>query len=70
MILKRNDAIGITADVQIGSSASTASEGAFELLTGTTAAATDDGVMEFVVDCDYGTDNSWVNIDDFSAIVT
>jgi hypothetical protein len=70
LILKQNDAIGVTADVQIGSSASVASEGAFELLTGTTAVATDDGVMEFVVDADFGTANSWVNVDDFSATVT
>jgi hypothetical protein len=68
LILKQNDALGITADTVIDT-ATVASEGAFELLTGTTAAATDDGVMEFVVDCDYGTANSWINVDDFSATV-
>jgi hypothetical protein len=51
LILKRNDAIGITADTVIDT-ATSASDGAWEQLTGTTAAATDNGVMEFVVDCD------------------
>lgn len=51
LILKRNDAIGITSDTVIDT-ATAASDGAWEQLTGTTAAATDDGVMEFVVDCD------------------
>jgi hypothetical protein len=67
LILKRNVAIGITADTVIAT-ATAASEGAWEKLTGTTPAATDDGVMEFVVDCN-GT-AGWINIDDFSAIVT
>lgn len=51
LILKRNDAIGITADTVIDT-ATAASDEAWEQLTGTTASATDDGVMEFVVDCD------------------
>lgn len=51
LILKRNDAIGITSDTVIDT-ATAASDGAWEALTGTTAAATDDGVMEFVIDCD------------------
>lgn len=66
LILKRNDAIGITSDTTIDT-ATVSSEGAFEQLTGTTAAAADDGVMEFVVDCDGTT--GWVNVDDFSATV-
>lgn len=51
LILKRNDAIGITSDTVIDT-ATAASDEAWEQLTGTTAAATDDGVMEFVIDCD------------------
>lgn len=66
LILKRNDAIGITADTVIDTATASA-EGAFEQLTGTTSAASDDGVMEFIVDCDGTT--GWVNVDDFSATV-
>jgi hypothetical protein len=49
LILKRNDAIGITADVVLDSLSVGANT--WEELTGTTAAATADGVMEIVVDC-------------------
>jgi len=65
LILLRNDAIGITADTVIAT-ATSASEGAWETLSGTTAAPTDDGVMEFVVDCDGTT--GWINVDDFAAV--
>jgi len=51
LILKRNDAIGITSDTVIDTRTGVA-DATWEQLTGTTAAATDDGVMEFVVDCD------------------
>ena len=51
LILKRNDAIGITADVVIDTRTG-AADAVWEQLTGVTAAATDDGVMEFVIDCD------------------
>ena len=60
LILKRNDAIGITSDTVIDT-ATAAAQGAFETLTGTTASATDDGVMEFVIDCDGTT--GFVNVD-------
>ena len=63
LIVKRNDAMGITADTVLAT-ATISSEGAFELLTGTTATVTDDGVLEFVVDCDGTT--GWVNVDDWS----
>ena len=66
LILKRNDALGITSDTVIDT-ASGSSEGAFEALTGTTSAVTDDGVLEFYIDCDGTT--GWINIDDFSATV-
>jgi len=66
LVLKRNDAIGITADVVIAT-ATAASEGAWEQLTGTTAAATDNGVMEFVVDCDNSIGaEAPVYVDDFT----
>lgn len=69
LILKRNDAIGITADAVIAT-ATIASEGSFEQLTGSATATgggnfTDDGVAEFVVDCDGTT--GWVNVDDWSS---
>ena len=51
LIVKRNDAVGITADTVLDT-ATAASDGAWEQLTAATATATDDGVMEFVVDCD------------------
>lgn len=60
LIVKRNDAAGITADAVLAT-ATVASEGAFETLNGTTAAVTDDAVLEFVVDCDGTT--GWINID-------
>lgn len=63
LIVKRNDAIGITADTVLDT-ATASSAGAFEQLTGTTATATDDGVMEFYVDCDGTT--GWLNVDDWT----
>ncbi len=66
LILKRNDAIGIAADVVLDT-ATAASDAAWEQLTGTTAAATDNGTMEFVIDVD-GTAGS-VYVDTFSATV-
>jgi hypothetical protein len=63
LILMRNDAIGITSDTVLDT-ATASSEGAFEQLTATTAAATDDGVMEFYVDCDGTT--GWLNVDDWT----
>jgi hypothetical protein len=66
LVLKRNDAIGITADTVLDT-ATVASEGAFEEIGAVTPVATDDGVMEFVIDCDGTT--GWINVDDFSATV-
>ncbi len=62
LIVKRNDALGITSDTVLDTM--TASAGTWEQLTGTTAAASDDGAFEFVVDCD-GT-AGWINVDDWS----
>lgn len=66
LILLRNDALGITSDVVLDT-ATSASDTAWEALTGTTAAATDDGVYEFCVDIDGTAGN--VFIDTFSATV-
>jgi hypothetical protein len=51
LIVKRNDALGITSDVVLDT-ATAASDGAWEALTGTTAAVTDDGTIEVVIDVD------------------
>lgn len=62
LIMRRNAALGLTADVVI---ASGGGSGSFSQLTGTTSAASgDDGALEFYVDCD-GT-AGWVNVDDWS----
>jgi len=66
LYVKQNYNLGITSDTLLDT-ATGASEGAFELLTGTTAAVTDDGVLEFYLTCDGTT--GWVNIDDFTATV-
>lgn len=58
--------LGITADTLLDT-ATAASDGAWEGLTGTTAAATDDGVLEFYLTCN-GT-AGWINADDFTATV-
>ena len=66
LILKRNDALGVTSDTVLDT-ATASSDGAWEALTGTTAAVTDNGVLEFVVDCDGTAGNLFV--DTFSATV-
>ena len=63
LILRRNYALGITADTVLAT-ATAASDGAWELLTGTSSTVTDDGILEFYVDCDGTT--GWVNFDDIS----
>lgn len=62
LIQKANPAIGVSADVVIATFSAGLSTWA--QISGTTAAATDDGVVEFVVDCD-GTVGS-INQDDWS----
>lgn len=64
LYVKANYNLGITSDTLLDT-ATASSEGAFEELTGTTAAATDDGVLEFYITCDGTT--GWINIDDFTA---
>lgn len=65
LLVLRNDALGITADTVLDT-ATVSSEGAFEDLTGATGAVTDNGVLEFAVDCDGTT--GWVNVDSLTAI--
>jgi len=60
LIVLQNDALGITADTVLDT-ATAASDGAWEQLTGTTAAVTDDGVLEFIVDCDGTAGNLFVD---------
>lgn len=61
LIVKKNAAAGIATDTVLAT-ATSASEGAFETLTGTTATVTNDCVLEFCVDCDGTT--GWINVDD------
>lgn len=65
LIVKRNDALGITSDTVLDT-ATAASDLAWEALSGTTAAVTDDGTLEFVVDCDGTAGNLYV--DSFSVV--
>ena len=60
LIVKRNDALGITADTVLDT-ATAASDAAWEALTGTTAAVTDDGTLEFIIDCDGTAGNLFVD---------
>jgi len=66
LMVKRNDALGITSDTLIDT-ATAASDGAFEELTGASAAVSADGVLEFYVEVDGTT--GWVNVDDWSVTV-
>ena len=65
LYLKSNPALGFSSDTLIDT-ASGASSGAFEILTGSTATVTDEGVLEFYITCS-GT-AGWLNIDDFSYV--
>ena len=60
LIVLSNAAAGIADDTVIATT-TTASNGAFELITGTTAAITDNVALEFCVACD-GT-LGWINVD-------
>lgn len=59
LIVKRNDAMGISADTVLDT-ATSASDAAWEGLTGTTATVTDNGVLEFSIDCDGTAGNLYV----------
>jgi hypothetical protein len=62
LIVKKNVAAGISADTVLAT-ATVSSAGAFETISGTTAAVTDDCILEFAVDCDGTT--GWINVDTF-----
>lgn len=61
LIVRKNTPAGITADTVLDTM--TVGTGSWEQLSGTTAAATDDAVLEFIVDCD-GT-GGFINVDDW-----
>lgn len=61
LFVRRNVALGITADTLLGTYSGAA--GTFRSVSGTTATVNDDGVLEFYIDCDGTT--GWINIDDF-----
>lgn len=63
LLVKKNIAAGISADTVLAT-ATGASEGAFETLSGTTVAVTDNAILEFTVDCDGTT--GWINVDTWS----
>ena len=70
LMVETNTIAGITSDTVLAT-ATSASEGAFETLSGTTAAATEDTVLSFYVDCGFtGYTGGWVNVDTFTATVT
>lgn len=63
LVVKRNVAAGITADTVLATHGGGAD---WVTLSGTTAAVTDDAILEFFVDCDGST--GWINVDDFSCV--
>lgn len=64
LIVKANPALGSSFNSDTVLDTHTAAAGTWEQLSGTTASVTDDGALEFVVDCD-GT-AGWINVDDWS----
>jgi hypothetical protein len=66
LMLGFNPVMGINADTEIAT-ATTASNGAWELISGTTPAAPRDGVYEFWVETNGTT--GWVNVDDWSTSI-
>ena len=64
LVVKANSAIGIAADLAIATAAAPPGGTGWVLLSGTTAALTAAGTLEFVVDCDNTT--GWINHDDWT----
>ena len=65
LVLRRNPAIGINSDVVLDTM--TVAAGTWEQLSGTTATASDDGVIEVYVDCRRGASGGgWINVDDYA----
>jgi hypothetical protein len=67
LIVRENRLAGYTADTVLDTM--TAATGTWEQLTGTTSAASEDCVFEFIVDFDLNGAGSWVNIDDWDGSV-
>ena len=65
LVVKMNPAIGIDADAVLDTL--TVAADTWEELTGSCAAASADGVVEAVVDCDYGTGGN-IYVDDFTVV--
>jgi len=63
LMLKRSDRLGVTDDITVLATATVASVGAWEKISGQTPIATKDGVFEVYVDCD-GT-AGWINYQDW-----
>ena len=63
LMLRANNAVGITTD-QVIATATSASSGAWQIISGVTPSVTDDCELEFYVDCD-GT-AGWVNVGTFA----
>jgi hypothetical protein len=67
LIVKANPALGASFNSDTVLDTHTAADGTWEQLSGTTASVTDDGAVEFVVDCDLsGGGSGWINVDDYS----
>lgn len=64
LVARANPAIGITSDTVLATYS--ASAGSFNVLSGTTPTATDDGAVEIIVDCD-GTAGK-INVDDWALV--
>jgi hypothetical protein len=70
LMVEANTIAGITSDTVLAT-ATAASEGAFETLSGVTAAVSGDTVLSFYVDCGYtGYTGGWVNVDTLTATAT
>lgn len=65
LMLLRDDSIGITADTALDSSSGGGANETWLTLSGTTGAASQDGLMRFYVDCDGTADV--VDVDDWSS---
>lgn len=65
LVLKANPGAGILTDTVLAT-ASAAGQGAFELLSATTSAVSDDCVLEFTVQCNGATAGAFINVDDWS----
>ena len=63
LYVKKNPAVGIMSDTLLAT-ATAASQGAFEMLSGITATATDNGVLEFYVDFRSPV-TGWCNLDSY-----